>query len=89
MNKDKRHGILPEHDAGALRIREDRPAFHMITFGCQMNVCDSQWLEQSLSLRGWNLVPEEEAEVIVINTCSVREKPEQKVYSLLGRLRKI
>jgi tRNA-2-methylthio-N6-dimethylallyladenosine synthase len=54
-----------------------------------MNVCDSQWLEQSLSLRGWRPVPEDKAEAIVINTCSVREKPEQKVYSLLGRLRSL
>ncbi|MDZ7762633.1 MAG: tRNA (N6-isopentenyl adenosine(37)-C2)-methylthiotransferase MiaB [Desulfovermiculus sp.] len=63
--------------------------FHIITFGCQMNVCDSQWMEQSLSLRGWTPAAEEEAEVIVVNTCSVREKPEQKVYSLLGRLSRL
>ena len=61
--------------------------FHVITFGCQMNVCDSEWLEYILEARGWTKVPEEQAEVFIVNTCSVREKPEQKVYSLLGRLK--
>jgi tRNA-2-methylthio-N6-dimethylallyladenosine synthase len=51
-----------------------------------MNVCDSQWLSQALAARGWRPAPEHEAEVILVNTCSVRDKPEQKVYSLLGRL---
>ncbi|MFP4257525.1 MAG: tRNA (N6-isopentenyl adenosine(37)-C2)-methylthiotransferase MiaB [Desulfovermiculus sp.] len=72
-----------------LKGLQERATFHIITFGCQMNVCDSQWLEQSLTLRGWRPGPEEEADVIVVNTCSVREKPEQKVYSLLGRLRRL
>lgn len=61
--------------------------FHILTFGCQMNVADSDWLSQALVSRGWNPVPEEEAQVFLVTTCSVREKPEQKVYSLLGRLK--
>ena len=75
-------------DDKVLTVKEDKRTgtFHIITFGCQMNVCDSQWMEQSLTLRGWTPAAEEEADVIVVNTCSVREKPEQKVYSLLGRL---
>jgi len=60
--------------------------YHLITFGCQMNVCDSEWLHRALQVRGWQRAPENEADVILVNTCSVREKPEQKVYSLLGRL---
>lgn len=62
--------------------------FNIKTFGCQMNVCDSNWLSLALRNRGWQEVSEEEANVIVVNTCSVREKPEQKVYSLLGRLKR-
>jgi len=61
--------------------------YYIFTFGCQMNVSDSQWLNRSLQARG--LVPclkEEDADIFLINTCSVREKPEQKIYSLLGRL---
>lgn len=61
--------------------------FHVLTFGCQMNVADSDWLTRSLVARGWTPAAEEEAQVFVVTTCSVREKPEQKVYSLLGRLK--
>lgn len=61
--------------------------FHILTFGCQMNVADSDWLRQVLEARGWIQVREEEAQVFLVTTCSVREKPEQKVYSLLGRLK--
>lgn len=60
--------------------------FNVITFGCQMNVHDSDWLIRAMESRGWKAVEESEAEVFVVNTCSVREKPEQKVYSVLGRL---
>lgn len=61
--------------------------FHILTFGCQMNVADADWLTQALVARGWTVAAEEEAQVFVVTTCSVREKPEQKVYSLLGRLK--
>ncbi|SNS27223.1 tRNA-i(6)A37 thiotransferase enzyme MiaB [Humidesulfovibrio mexicanus] len=60
--------------------------FHIITFGCQMNVGDSDWLTRALVARGWRQTTEEHAWCFVVNTCSVREKPEQKVYSELGRL---
>lgn len=61
--------------------------FHILNFGCQMNVADGHWLAQNLTSRGWTAVAEEDAQVFLITTCSVREKPEQKVYSLLGRLK--
>ncbi len=51
--------------------------FHIITFGCQMNVHDSQWLGGALRARGFAEAPLEDAQVVVVNTCSVREKPEQ------------
>ncbi|NDY58988.1 tRNA (N6-isopentenyl adenosine(37)-C2)-methylthiotransferase MiaB [Desulfovibrio sulfodismutans] len=60
--------------------------FHVITFGCQMNVGDSDWLSRSLVAQGLTPAPENEADIFVVNTCSVREKPELKVYSILGRL---
>jgi tRNA-2-methylthio-N6-dimethylallyladenosine synthase len=59
--------------------------FHIITFGCQMNVLDSRWLGRALRARGWTEAEEDEARCVIVNTCSVREKPEQKVYSTLGR----
>ena len=61
--------------------------YHIQTFGCQMNVSDSDWLDRSLDSLGFEKTfIEEEADFFIINTCSVREKPEQKVYSHLGRL---
>lgn len=60
--------------------------FNVITFGCQMNARDSQWLSSSLEKRGFKPAPVAEASVIILNTCSVREKPEQKLRSALRRL---
>ena len=62
-------------------------SYHIITFGCQMNVHDSQWRGRVLQRRGFAEGSLEEAQVVVVNTCSVREKPEQKVMSALGRIR--
>ncbi len=53
-----------------------------------MNVNDSHWLRRALLARGFSEAGPEEARVIILNTCSVRDKPEQKVYSLLGRVRR-
>lgn len=61
--------------------------FHIMTFGCQMNSNDSDWLKRSLTARGFvESAAPEGASVFILNTCSVRDKPEQKVYSLLGRI---
>ncbi len=62
-------------------------SFHILTFGCQMNVNDSAWLERALVQRGFVNTPLHEATVVIINTCSVREKPEQKVYNTLRKIR--
>jgi len=61
--------------------------FFIRTFGCQMNVCDSMWIAASLTRRGFiQTHREEDADIILVNTCSVRRKPEEKIYSFLGRL---
>lgn len=57
----------------------NRIPFHIVTFGCQMNVNDSLWLVTMLEKNGFVQAPPEQARVILINTCAVREKPEQKV----------
>src|SRR5258708_1025660 len=58
------------------------------TVGCQMNVLDSELVVGSLRRQGYELIHEAEAaDVILFNTCSVRQHPEDKVYSALGRLR--
>ena len=64
--------------------------FVVTTFGCQMNKHDSERLEEVLRLDGGCAVPApEDADVIVLNTCSVREKAEQKLRSEVGRLSKL
>ncbi|HEX2121113.1 MAG TPA: tRNA (N6-isopentenyl adenosine(37)-C2)-methylthiotransferase MiaB [Thermoanaerobaculia bacterium] len=64
--------------------------FFIETWGCQMNELDSQRLSGNLKLRGYRRVDEEaRADLILLNTCSVRDKAEQKVYSHLGRLREL
>lgn len=52
-----------------------------------MNVNDSLWLARSLQKRGFVETSLENARVVILNTCSIRDKPEQKVYSALGRVR--
>ena len=65
-------------------------SFFIETWGCQMNELDTQRLSGSLKLRGYRRVDDEsQADVILLNTCSVRDKAEQKVYSHLGRLREL
>src|SRR5689334_21872166 len=61
---------------------------YLETFGCQMNVLDSELVLGQLRARGYEPVDERgEADVIIYNTCSVREHAEQKVWSRLGELR--
>ncbi len=58
------------------------------TVGCQMNVLDSEMVVADLRKRGYELARElSAADVILFNTCSVREQAENKTYSALGRLR--
>ncbi len=57
------------------------------TFGCQMNAHDSDRMEEVLSSHGWKRTETpEEADLIVLNTCSVRERAEQKLRSEVGKL---
>jgi tRNA-2-methylthio-N6-dimethylallyladenosine synthase len=61
---------------------------YLETFGCQMNVLDSELVLGQLRAHGYEAVNErEQADVIIYNTCSVREHAEQKVWSRLGELR--
>src|SRR6266576_4244081 len=56
--------------------------------GCQMNVLDSELVVGSLRRQGYELIHEAtDADVLLFNTCSVRQHAEDKIYSALGRLR--
>src|SRR5262245_33292481 len=60
----------------------------MTSVGCQMNVLDAELVQGDLGRRGWARAERmEEADVVLIQTCSVREHAEDKVWSLLGRAR--
>ena len=64
--------------------------YYIKTFGCQMNVNDSQKMAGILKQLGYEPARDwKEADVILVNTCSVREKPDQKVLSALGEFKKI
>src|SRR5262249_61953630 len=59
------------------------------TFGCQMNVSDSERAARGLRKAGYELVGSADgADVVLFNTCSVRERAEQRVYNRIGELRK-
>ncbi|MGK2859493.1 MAG: tRNA (N6-isopentenyl adenosine(37)-C2)-methylthiotransferase MiaB [Thermoanaerobaculia bacterium] len=71
-----------------MTARNDLKTYYIETWGCQMNDLDTQRLSGQLKLRGYRRVSSEhEAGLILLNTCSVREKSEQKMFSELGRLR--
>ena len=77
---------------GAGRGTHDSEAgtFYLETFGCQMNDHDSEKVAGVLLARGYRQVDgPEAAKVILYNTCSIREKAAQKVFSRLGELRPV
>lgn len=64
--------------------------YEVRTFGCQMNVHDSERLSGLLEEAGYTAAPEnEEADLIVFNTCAVRENADQRLYGTLGQLREV
>jgi tRNA-2-methylthio-N6-dimethylallyladenosine synthase len=63
------------------------PTYSVVTFGCQMNMHDSERMAEVLSAAGYESEANPElADVVLLNTCSVREKAEQKLRSEVGRL---
>ena len=63
--------------------------FHVKSFGCQMNVYDGERMAELLVADGMTAVDEREtADLVVLNTCHIREKATEKVYSDIGRLRR-
>ena len=62
---------------------------YLETFGCQMNVSDSERVATQLESDGYEItLDEDSAEIILLNTCSVREKAEHKLYTRIGQIRK-
>jgi len=71
---------------------QDRPSksYFLKTFGCQMNVYDSERMAEALARDGYSETQEiEAADLVILNTCHIREKAAEKVYSDLGRIRRV
>jgi tRNA-2-methylthio-N6-dimethylallyladenosine synthase len=65
-----------------------KPRVYIETFGCQMNVADTERAATGLRESGYDLCDsEKDADVVLLNTCSVREKAEQKVFTRVGEIR--
>src|SRR5712692_6565672 len=76
--------FAPAGVAGAVNVA----TFYLETFGCQMNVHDSEKVAGVLLRRGYRQVDSpERAQLVLYNTCSIREKAAQKVFSRLGQFK--
>ncbi len=62
--------------------------FHVKSFGCQMNVYDGERMAELMAAQGMTATAAGEADLVVLNTCHIRERATEKVYSDIGRLRK-
>lgn len=79
--------LRPRDVAQATKPKARRGTYFVQTWGCQMNEEDSEQLGLSLEAIGFEKTLDlSEAQVILLNTCSVRKKPEDKAFSLLGEL---
>src|SRR5438552_8056358 len=68
-------------------FRPSMPKFFIKTYGCQMNERDSEQVAHSLAARGYERVGHEsEADVVLLNTCSVRDMADQKALGKMGML---
>jgi tRNA-2-methylthio-N6-dimethylallyladenosine synthase len=66
------------------------PKLHLITYGCQMNEYDSERVAGLLKDEAYELTDRpDDADLILLNTCSIREKAEEKVFSHLGTLKRL
>ena len=62
--------------------------YHVKSFGCQMNVYDGERMGELLGAEGMAATSEGEADLIVLNTCHIRERAVHRVYSEIGRLKR-
>ncbi len=81
--------LLPSKHVPAVRKAGAPATFHVKSFGCQMNVYDGERMAEMLGAQGMTAAPEGiDADLVVLNTCHIREKAADKVYSDIGRLRR-
>lgn len=68
--------------------RQFPKTYHVKSFGCQMNVYDGERMGEMLTSEGMAAAGEAEADLVILNTCHIREKAVDKVYSDIGRLKR-
>jgi tRNA-2-methylthio-N6-dimethylallyladenosine synthase len=74
----------------AMPVNDKPKQVYIRTFGCQMNVYDSERITEALGQQGYAETDVlENADVVVVNTCHIRERAAEKVYSDLGRIRDV
>jgi tRNA-2-methylthio-N6-dimethylallyladenosine synthase len=66
----------------------DLKTFHVKSFGCQMNAYDGSRMSELLEAEGLTATASEAADLVVLNTCHIRERAAEKVYSDIGRLKR-
>ena len=71
-----------------VRRRHDQSKLYVKSYGCQMNVYDSHRMADTLAPEGYvETATPDDADLVILNTCHIREKAAEKVYSELGRMR--
>jgi len=86
MRDKSRPNTLDSHRHGMSRPRK----VHVKSFGCQMNVYDSHRMADTLAPEGFSeTATPEDADLVILNTCHIREKAAEKVYSEIGRIREL
>jgi tRNA-2-methylthio-N6-dimethylallyladenosine synthase len=79
---------LPDDRTPDSAPENDKPQLFIKTYGCQMNVYDSDRMSDALAPKGYETAQAPDAaDVVILNTCHIRENAAAKVYSELGRLR--
>jgi len=82
--------VLEDADGIASPSRESYPRAFIKSFGCQMNVYDAERMGDLAAEAGYReAIGVEDADLIVLNTCHIRERASQKIYSELGKLREL
>ncbi|MGO9486325.1 MAG: tRNA (N6-isopentenyl adenosine(37)-C2)-methylthiotransferase MiaB [Rhodomicrobium sp.] len=85
-----RAALLPEEHAAEQEESGGAKKVFIKTFGCQMNVYDSGRMADALDCAGYAVTADlHAASVVILNTCHIREKAAEKVYSELGRIRRM
>jgi len=96
MDDLSRSAPLPEDDKMIGSAKAQAPGstsarkVYVRTYGCQMNVYDSERMEDALTQEGFEKTEDlEDADLVLLNTCHIREKAAEKVYSAIGRIRQL